>query len=110
MLPGAVIAAQGGEIVFAERLDAGFGIDLGGRENSLLQFDHAVSASAGALEWPQALQIGIILRSILILHSLIVCRHAGGTPPRFSKDSRWQEGEQTQRLWIYPGSLLLGCP
>jgi hypothetical protein len=49
MLPGAVIAAQGAEIVFAERLDAGFGIDLGGREISLLQFDHAVSASAGAL-------------------------------------------------------------
>jgi|HubBroStandDraft_4_1064222.scaffolds.fasta_scaffold2250848_1 hypothetical protein len=50
MLPGAVIAAQGAEIVFTERLDAGFGIDLGGREISLLQFDHAVSASAGALE------------------------------------------------------------
>jgi hypothetical protein len=64
MLPGAVIAAQGAEIVFAERLDAGFGIDLGGREISLLQFDHAVSASAGALEWPQAPQIGIIIRNI----------------------------------------------
>jgi hypothetical protein len=49
-------------------LDAGFGIDLGGREISLLQFDHAVSASAG--EWPQAPQIGLIIRSILILRSL----------------------------------------
>ncbi len=53
MLPGAVIAAQGAEIVVAERLDAGFGIDLGGREIQVvegfrfLQFDHAVSASAG---------------------------------------------------------------
>jgi hypothetical protein len=69
MLSGAVIAAQGAEIVFAERLDAGFGIDLGGREISLLRFDHAVSASAGALEWPHAPQIGIIIRSILILRS-----------------------------------------
>jgi hypothetical protein len=70
MLPGAVIAAQGTEIVFAERLDAGFGIDLGGREISLLQFDDAVSASVDALEWPQAPQIGIMIRSILILRSL----------------------------------------
>jgi hypothetical protein len=28
MLPGTVIAAQGAEIVFAERLEAGFGIDV----------------------------------------------------------------------------------
>jgi hypothetical protein len=31
MLPGAVIAVQGAEIVVAQRLKAGFGIDLGGR-------------------------------------------------------------------------------
>jgi hypothetical protein len=32
MLPGAVIAAQGAKIVVAQRLEAGFGIDLGGRK------------------------------------------------------------------------------
>jgi hypothetical protein len=37
MLPGAVIAAQGAEIVVAERLDAGFGIDLGGREIQVVE-------------------------------------------------------------------------
>jgi hypothetical protein len=32
MLPGAVIAAQGAEIVVVQRLETGFGIDLGGRK------------------------------------------------------------------------------
>jgi hypothetical protein len=61
MLPGAVIAAQGAEMVVVQCLETGFGIDLGGRKIQVAEEIPDLVVSESRTNEPVGLVSGVAL-------------------------------------------------